>query len=136
MTFHSNYFKKIEDFVCDFVDEATNDGVLCTKELDTSVVPSRAVRITQGFNDLSDQGTLQGCSVTVSGLHRKRSDAVNVIGTLHNKIPHAYSDAKDGFAIRLNWVYSTSPSKLMVGTLSAYIFSVNLRCIFTVKRGN
>lgn len=122
----TNKYKTIEDFLCDWVDSVTQDGVLCSKELDMQTIGSRAAYLSVPIKPIDDHDILWRGHASVQELSPSRSSAIDLIDKIRSALPVSEKKSDIPFAIRLNWGYSTVPYRIMIGSVPAYIVSVDI----------
>lgn len=127
----SNKYKIIEDFLCDWVDSITQDGVLCSKELDMQTIGSRAAYLSVGLKPVDDHDVLWAGHASIQELSPSRSAAINLIEKIRASLPVAERKLEIPFAIRMTWGYSTVPYRMMIGSVPAYITSVDINVTTT-----
>lgn len=131
----SKSIKSIEDYLCDLVDGVFNDSTTCTKELDMNNCPSRCAKLTSGPLQLDDHNIIGKASGQITIITRKRStgiaecDKLLAIFPVNDKV----AMEKDGrsFAISVLLDYSMVPYKLLIGTTTAHMATINVTIIST-----
>lgn len=118
--------KAIEDAVCDFVDSAIGDSIVCMKEMDMNQVGYRAAYLAHGIKSLDDHSVLWRGTVSVSELVSSRSKAIEDMDKIRAALPFYRKKTEDGFAISMIWGYSIVPIRMIVGDLPAYFVTANM----------
>jgi len=130
-----NKIKRIEDFLCDFLDELFNDNLKSVKEFDITKCPIRVAYLSEGLNQLDDQNIANTTKGKFAITTRKRSDAISEFSKISEALPvHTkISDENEdkSFVISLIKDYSIVPYKILVGTMPAYTATINIKIITT-----
>ncbi len=117
--------KVIEDFICDWVDETLQDGIETRKILDAGIIGARSASLMTGLQPVDDHSQLWRGSCRITEIAESRSKALNDIDLIRAAMPVYFRH--DLLAIHLRWGYSMLPYKIMVGTVPAYLMTVNLK---------
>ena len=124
-------YKKVEDWLCDYIDQAFNDDIVCDKEFTGEAKESRAIYIESIKDGFDDQSTSAEYTIGFTASTKKRSDAVRTISMLESLFPVYNKKIGRGLAISINMQYITTPLRTIIDSKSVYLVSATLVALTT-----
>lgn len=120
-------YKAVEDFLCDTIDSAFNDGIVCYKEFNMGEPESRACFISGTRAPVDDQQTVDRYSITFKTTATSRSDATTVITNLRKIFPIYNKTLPNGVVISITIGYITMPIKTMIESEVRYVVTAQMQ---------
>lgn len=121
-----NIYKEVEDWFCDTIDALFKDGIVCSKEFDVNKADSRACSATLK-KGRDDQGVGFSGTATLKSMRKTRANAVADIDLVMSYFPVYNKNTDKGLVITVNLTYIMPPIKTIVGTKTAFLYTVNFK---------
>lgn len=127
----SNAIKIIEDYLCDLCDSSFNDGIVCDKVFNPEEPANRAAFITQQGNSSTDQDGIRIYTAQILENRKTRSECITDMDIINSTFRKYGKKLPNGLVIYMTTSYIMSPTKMIVGTQTAYFLSANLEIKLT-----